>query len=321
MNRLQMFITQASSLAPRIDALFWTMIVLCGLVAIGVFAAIIFFCIRYRRGSRADRSGAHDQSLGLELTWTLAPFVLFIGAFVWSLLLFAQARTPPPDAQTFYIVAKQWMWKVQHPTGQREINTMHVPLGRPIRLTMTSQDVIHSFYVPAFRVKQDVLPGRYTQLWFTATKLGNFSLFCAEYCGMDHSKMGGMVVVSSPADYAAWLAGHATGTSLAQRGASIFRSAGCSGCHSANSSVHAPALEGLYGRPVHLSDGSTVIADERYLHDSILLPQTQVVTGFAAIMPSYSGQLSEEDVIALINYIKSLSSLIGERAEDTDAQR
>jgi cytochrome c oxidase subunit II len=310
-NRFHMFMPEASSIARPIDTLFWSMVILCAVVAIGVFVAIIFFCIRYRRGSQADRTGAHQQSLGVELTWTLVPFALFIGVFLWSLVLFAQARTPPANAQTLYVVAKQWMWKVQHPAGQREINTLHVPLGQPVRLTMTSQDVIHSFYIPAFRVKQDVLPGRYTQLWFTATKVGSFPLTCAEYCGLDHSRMGGMVVVNTPADYSAWLAGHQGGPGLAARGATVFRHAGCSGCHGPDASVHAPDLADLYGRTVHLSDGSSVTADERYLHDSILLPKTQIVAGYAPIMPSYSGQLSEEDVIALIHYIKSLSATGG----------
>lgn len=311
MNRFHMFMPEASSIARPVDTLFWSMVILCAVVAIGVFVAIIFFCIRYRRGSQADRTGAHQQSLGVELTWTLVPLALFIGVFLWSLVLFAQARTPPANAQTLYVVAKQWMWKVQHPTGQREINTLHVPLGQPVRLTMTSQDVIHSFYIPAFRVKQDVLPGRYTQLWFTATKVGSFPLTCAEYCGLDHSRMGGMVVVNTPADYSAWLAAHQGGPGLAARGATVFRHAGCSGCHGPDASVHAPDLADLYGRTVHLSDGSSVTADERYLHDSILLPKTQIVAGYAPIMPSYSGQLSEEDVIALIHYIKSLSATGG----------
>jgi cytochrome c oxidase subunit 2 len=305
MSGQHMLLPEASSLAPRIDVLFWSMIALCGLVAIGVFAAMVFYCVRYRRGSDADRTGAHDQSLGVELTWTLVPFALFIVVFIWSLVLFAKARTPPADAQTFYVVAKQWMWKVQHPAGQREINTLHVPLGEPIRLTMTSQDVIHSFYVPAFRVKQDVLPGRYTQLWFTATQLGTFPLFCTEYCGLEHSKMGGSVVVMGPAEYAHWLTAHNTGVSLAARGSDLFRARGCSGCHGPNASIHAPDLNGLFGRPVHLSDGSTVIADERYIRDSILLPDSQVVAGYEPLMPSFSGQLSEDDLLALIAYLKS----------------
>ena len=302
-----MFIPQASSLAPRIDALFWVMVVLCGLVAAGVFGTMIFFCVRYHRGHRADRSGWQSGSLGLELTWTLVPFALFVAVFVWSLFLFADARTPPANAQTLYVVAKQWMWKVQHPTGQRELNTLHVPLGEPVRLTMTSQDVIHSFFIPAFRVKQDVLPGRYTQLWFTATRLGTFPLTCAEYCGLDHSKMGGVVVVLSPAEFARWLTVHGAGLSLAAQGAGVFRRSGCGGCHDSHSTVHAPTLAGVYGRPVHLVDGSTVMADERYLRDSIVLPNKEVVAGYAPVMPSFAGQLSEEDLLALLAYMKSIA--------------
>ena len=299
---------EASSIAPRIDVLFWYSIGLCCVVAVGVFIAIVFYSIRYRHGSRADRSGRHLQSLGVELTWTLVPFGLFVAMFVWSLFLFAQLHTPPADAQTIYVVAKQWMWKVQHPGGQREINTLHVPLDRPVLLTMISQDVIHSFYVPAFRVKQDLLPGRYTQLWFTATQLGDFPLFCSQYCGLDHSRMIGTVVVMRPADYTRWLNGQAAPVSLAARGAAVFRSRGCSGCHGPNASVHAPDLDGLYGRAVHLADGSTVIADDRYIRDSILLPQSKLVAGFAPVMPSFAGQIGEDDLLALIAYLKSTSN-------------
>ncbi len=299
------FLPQASTLAPRIDALFWSMVVLCALVALGVFAAMVFYCVRYRHGTRADRRGAHHQALGIELTWTLLPFGLFILVFVWSLLLYAQARTPPADAQTVYVVAKQWMWTIQHAGGQREINALHVPAGVPIRLTMTSQDAIHSFYVPAFRVKQDVLPGRYTQLWFTATQVGTFPLLCAEYCGLDHSKMGGRVIVLRPEDFGRWLAGHDTGTSLAGQGRAVFESHGCSGCHGENATVHAPSLRGIYHTPVQLADGSSVIADDRYLRDAILLPQDRRVAGYAPIMPSFSGQISEEELLALLAYIRS----------------
>lgn len=299
---------QASSIAPQVDALFWFMLALCVIVVLGVLIAITVYSVKYRRGSSADRSGRLAQSTGIELTWTLIPLALFIGVFTWSLFVFARMRSPPEDSQTVYVIAKQWMWKAQHPGGQREINALHVPLGQPIRLTMTSEDVIHSFYVPAFRVKQDVLPGRYTQLWFTATQLGNFPLFCAEYCGLDHARMGGNIVVMAPADYSRWLEGHGGAQSLAARGATLFRNHGCSGCHGANASVHAPDLDGLYGHWVQLADGSTVIADDRYIRDAILLPKQRLVAGFAPIMPSFAGQLSEEDLLALIAYLKSTSS-------------
>jgi len=295
---------QASSIAPDIDALFNAMLVLSSVVVVGVFGTMIVFCVRYRRGSPADRTERKNQSLAVELTWTLVPLALFIGLFGWSIGLWQRLQTPPADAAVIYVVAKQWMWKAQHPNGQREINALHVPLGQPVRLVMTSEDVIHSFYVPAFRVKQDVLPGRYTQLWFTATRLGHFTLFCAEFCGTDHAAMQGDVEVLPPGLYAQWLERHASAT-LASRGASLFRQLGCSGCHGGQSTVHAPDLNGLYGRTVALSDGSHIVADDRYLHDSIMLPALQVVAGYAPIMPSYQGRIGEEDVLALVAYLKS----------------
>jgi cytochrome c oxidase subunit II len=311
-----LLLPQASSIAVQIDAFFWSMIGLCALVALGVIVAIVFYGVRYRRGSEADRSGRHREDFGVELTWTLVPFALFLAAFVWSLSIFAMARTPPADARTVYVVAKQWMWKVEHPGGQREINTLHVPIGEPVRLTMTSQDVIHSFYVPAFRVKQDVLPGRYTQLWFIATQLGRFPLLCTQYCGTDHSHMGGAVVVMRPAEYARWLEGSASNGTLAAQGAQSFRSHGCSGCHGPNAAVHAPDLTGLYGRTVHLADGRSVLADDRYLRDCILLPAEQPVAGYPPLMPSFSGQVSEEELLALIAYIKSIATPNATQASD-----
>lgn len=301
----QWFLPAASSLSGPLDMLWWAMVGICSIVAIGVFIVMWVFCIRYRKGNtNVDRTLSH-ATRPVEVTWIAVPLLLFLGMFVWSLFLFVRINTSPANAQTIYVVAKQWMWKVQHPGGQREINALHVPLGEPVRLTMTSQDVIHDFYVPAFRLKQDVLPGRYTQLWFTATRLGTFTLECAEYCGLDHSKMGGLVTVMRPADYARWLQGHAGPTTLIAQGGALFRAKGCSGCHGANASVHAPDLDGIYGRVVHLSDGSSVVADSRYIRDSILQPDKQVVVGYAPIMPSFSGQLSEEELIELVAYLKS----------------
>ncbi len=316
MSGLRLWLPQASSIAPRIDVFFWSMTALCGLVAVGVIVAIVFFGVRYRRGSGADRSDRHRDALAVELTWILVPFALFLVAFVWSLSIFALARTPPANARDVYVVARQWMWKVEHPGGQREINALHVPIDEPVRLTMTSQDVIHSFYVPAFRVKQDVLPGRYTQLWFTATKLGTFPLECTQYCGMDHARMGGTIVVMRRTDYAQWLAGHAGAGTLAATGAQLFRSHGCSGCHTPNAVVHAPDLTGLYGRTVHLADGRSVVADDRYLRDCILVPARQLVAGYPPIMPSFSGQLSEEELLAIIAYIKAIGAHAGPEAAD-----
>ncbi|GAA0245292.1 cytochrome c oxidase subunit II [Rhodanobacter caeni] len=295
---------QASSVAGSVDTLFDVMLALTGTVSVAVFVVMIVFCVKYRRRSHADRSNANQTRLGVEIAWTVLPFLMFMALFGWSISLWSRMRTPPADAAPIYVVAKQWMWKVQHPGGQREIDSLHVPLGQPIRLVMTSQDVIHSFYVPAFRQKQDVLPGRYTQLWFTATREGDYPLLCSQYCGTDHARMTGTVTVMKPADYARWLQAHA-GQGLAEQGAERFRRFGCSGCHDSQSGVHAPDLDGLYGSTVPLADGSQVRADDRYIHDSIMLPRKQVAAGYAPIMPSYSGRIGEDDVLALIAYIKS----------------
>lgn len=297
---------EASNFAVPIDRMFDAMVALCGAVAMGVFVVMIWFCVKYRRGSRADRTGRQSQNLVVELSWTIIPFVLFCGMFAWSINLWTMLRTPPENAMPIYVVAKQWMWKVQHTNGRREIDNLHVPLGEPVRLIMTSQDVIHSFYVPAFRIKQDVVPGRYTALWFTATRLGNYPLLCSEYCGTDHAAMIGTVEVMPPAAYRKWLSA-STAMPPAVQGRHLFVQFGCSGCHDPQSGIHAPDLHGLYGRRVALSDGSTVIANDRYLHDSIVLPALQVVQGYAPIMPVYQSRIGEEDILSLMAYIKSLS--------------
>jgi cytochrome c oxidase subunit 2 len=305
MNGFRLALPEASSIAGRVDALFYVLLGLSAAVVLAVWIAMVWFAVKYRHGRRVDRSGLPAQAVGIEMLWTLVPFLMFIGVFAWSIKLFADMETPPAGAATIYVVAKQWMWKIQHPGGQREIDELHVPLGKPVRLLMTSQDVIHSFYVPVFRVKQDVLPGRYTQLWFEPVATGTFPLFCAEYCGSGHARMGGRVVVMAAADYAQWLAGHAVAGGIVAEGERVFRSAGCSGCHGEHASVHAPSLDGLYGRSVALAGGGRVRADETYLRDSILLPRKQVAAGYAAVMPSYQGQLEPGDVLALVAWIES----------------
>ncbi|GAB3666382.1 cytochrome c oxidase subunit II [Ramlibacter alkalitolerans] len=294
----------ASSIAPRSDLLFTAMLLLCGAVAVGVCITLLWFCIRYRQGSAAVR-GTVERKLGIELAWTLLPLLLFIALFTWAAFDFVRLYRVPPDALPVYVIAKQWMWKLQHRNGRREINELHVPLGQPVRLVMTSQDAIHSFFVPAFRLKQDVVPGRYTGLWFQATELGEFPLLCAEFCGSEHSAMLGRIVVMPPADYARWLDAGNAQPGPAQQGFARFRQLGCSGCHAAGSTVHAPALEGLPGRLVHLQDGRTVVADDNYIRDSILLPHKDVVAGFAPVMPSFAGQVSEEDLQALLAWLHS----------------
>ena len=298
---------QASNFAVPIDHMFDAMLALCGTVSLGVFVVMFWFCVKYRRGSHADREGRATQKLGLEIAWTLIPFLLFVGMFAWSVDLWTMLRTPPADAIPIYVVAKQWMWKVQHTNGRREIDALHVPLGVPVRLIMTSEDVIHSFYVPDFRVKQDVVPGRYTALWFTATKLGDYPLLCSEYCGTDHAAMLGTVTVMPAKDYQQWLKA-STSLAPAQAGRRLFVQFGCSGCHDPGSGIRAPDLRGVYGAQVQLADGRRASVDDRYLHDAIMLPAGQRVAGYAPIMPAYQSRIDEEDVLALMAYIKSLKA-------------
>jgi len=294
----------ASSIAERYDLLFTAMLVLCTAIALTLAVLIVVFCIRWRRGSPADRRLSGRGMRGIEVTWTLTPFIVFMGLFTWAANDFIALVRVPADALPVSVEARQWMWKLQHRSGRREINELHMPLGQPVRLLMTSQDAIHSFFAPAFRLKQDVVPGRITTLWFTATQLGEFRLFCAEYCGSEHSQMMGRIVVMPQADFARWLAAGPATPSLTQYGFALFRRLGCSGCHAAGSTVHAPSLEGLYGRTVHLQDGRSVLADENYLRDAILLPRKDIVAGFEPVMPSYAGQVSEEDVQALIAWLR-----------------
>lgn len=297
---------QASTRAGEVDLLFTVFTALVVFFTVLVSVVLVYFAVKYTRGSKADRSNPLDGSLKLEITWTVIPLFLAIGAFAWAAYVYFQIAHPPTDAMDVTVVGRQWMWKIQHPTGQREINELHVPVGRPVRLTMTSQDVIHSFFIPAFRVKQDVVPGTYSQLWFEAAKPGTYHLFCAEYCGTEHSRMIGSIIVMEPQDYETWLQAGNTGESMVASGERLFRDKGCSGCHAGNSSVRAPLLNGVYGGPVPLDDGTVVSADDMYIRDSILLPKKQVAAGFKPIMPTYQGQLSEEELFQLITYIKSL---------------
>ncbi len=303
---------EASTLAPRIDALLFAVTGVTTAVALAVFVTMIVFAIRYRAGSKARRADDVPAAQArarrrVEVAWTLVPLLLFIAAFAWATQLYVARAAPPAEAVDVFVVAKQWMWTLQHPSGQREINELHVARGQPVRLVMTSQDVIHSFFVPAFRLKQDVLPGRYTEMWFTPTRTGRFHLFCAEYCGTDHARMGGDIVVMEPAAFERWLDAHGGTPDMAARGEALFRQYGCSGCHGANATIHAPDLAGLFGKPVPLADGTTVIADERYLRDSILLPRKEIAAGYEPIMPSFAGQIGEPDILDLIAYIRRLS--------------
>lgn len=298
----------ASAQAVQTDQIYYVLLALSGAVIVLVGALILIFSIRYRRGSKAKRGALPPiMSKEFEIGWTSATLFLALFIFWWVSSSQLSALVAPKNALEIHVVAKQWMWKTQHSNGAREINELHVPLDTPVRLVMTSEDVIHSFFVPAFRMKKDVLPGRYTETWFRATKLGVFHLFCAEYCGSEHSRMTGRIVVVQKDAYARWLAAQLEGDGLAKEGETVFRERGCSGCHSGTSKVHAPDLNGLYGRKVQLADGRTVTADEAYLRDSMLKPRQDVAAGFEPIMPSYAGILSDGEIISLTAYIRSLS--------------
>ncbi len=298
--------TGASSHALAVDLLYIFLVVVCGATTLLIFAVVAFFAMKYRRSHGREATPIHG-SLILEIGWSVIPLGLFIVMFVWGALIFFDVRTPPQDSAEVYVVAKQWMWKLQHMEGQSEINELHVPVGRDIKLIMTSQDVIHSFYVPAFRIKQDVIPGRYTTMWFRATRPGTYHLFCAQYCGTMHSGMIGDVVVMEPAQYQSWMSGGPVTGSLAQNGQALFQQLGCSTCHRFDVQGRGPNLTGVFGKPVQLEDGRTVVADENYVRESILSPAAKVVSGFKPIMPVFQGQVSEEQLTALVAYVKSLS--------------
>jgi cytochrome c oxidase subunit II len=299
-----------STYGGDIDLLFFGLVAISAAVTLLLFVLLFTFAIRYRVGSSADRSHRIKKSWVWEISWTTATLVGFLGLFVWGALLYFEVYGQPRDALPIYIVAKQWMWKAQHPGGQREINELHIPVDRSVRLVMASEDVIHSFFVPAFRVKHDVVPGRYQNLSFTAQKAGVYQLLCAEFCGTDHSRMTGRIIVMEPADYELWLSRQDVAGTLAAEGAELFRQLGCSGCHVGQGTVRSPPLEGLYGRPVPLQDGTIVVADERYIRDSILMPNAQVTAGYAPLMPSFAGRVTEDELIRLVAYIKSLANQV-----------
>jgi cytochrome c oxidase subunit 2 len=301
---LQLF-GAASSVATATDTLFVALLLLCGAMALLLAALVVWLCVRYRAGAAVDRSDPPSDAGALEATWIVVPLLVFLGIFAWAARDFLVEQRPPPDALPIHVVGKQWMWKLEHGSGRREINELHVPQGRPVELILASEDAIHSFYLPAFRLKQDAVPGRVTHLWFTATRLGEFRLFCSEFCGSEHAGMVGKVTVMSPAEYARWLDAGPVEPGTVQQGFALYRSSGCSGCHDAGSTVHAPMLQGLYGRRVQLQDGRSVTVDESYLRDSIVLPDRDVVAGFAPIMPSYAGQLDETQLQQLVAYLRA----------------
>ncbi len=303
----------ASSFSWKVDALYFYLSGVTLFFTLLISGTLIFFVIRYRRRTPYEIPRPVAGSHKLETVWTVIPFVIAMTMFVWGAAVYFDQYKRPENAMEVYVVGKQWMWKLQHATGQREINELHVPVGRKVRLIMTTEDVIHDFFVPAFRTKADVVPGRYTTLWFEATKAGRYHLLCAEYCGMNHSGMTGSVIVMEPRDFDNWLAGNTGTTTPAAAGQQLYQTLGCASCHGANGEGgRGPALAGLFGQEVSLASGGTVRADEGYLRESIINPQAKLVAGFGPIMPTFQGQVSEDQLMQLVAYIKSLHG-VGEQ--------
>lgn len=298
--------TAASTTSSQVDALYIFLIVVTGLVTLFICVVVLIFIFRYRH-SRHPVAEQIAGSAPLELTWTFVSLGVFMIFFLWGGSIYMSEATPPRDSLQIYVVAKQWMWKIQHENGEREINTLHVPVDRDVRLTMISQDVIHSFWVPEFRIKTDVLPGRYTTLWFRANRTGTYHLFCAEFCGTLHSGMIGKVVVLDSTKYQQWLSGGGEMGSFAATGQKMFQELGCANCHRFDTQGRGPNLVGVYGKPVLLASGTSVIADDAYIREHILNPGAQVVAGFKPIMPSFQGIVTEDQMLSLIAYIKSLA--------------
>ena len=297
----------SSTLASKVDAIFLFTVAVSALFILLIVGTLFTFLVKYRR-RRADGTGQEikGNTLVLELAWSLIPLALVLTSFFWGAAIFFESARPPADAWSFHVYGKQWMWKVEHPEGKREINEFHVPVNQAVKLTMTSEDVIHNFSVPAFRLKMDVLPGRYTTAWFKATKTGTYHIFCDQYCGVDHAKMVGWIHVMEPQDYRQWLVSGASAGGVVATGAELFVTKACNTCHRPDSSARAPILEGVFGKPVVLSDGRTVVADESYIRESILTPSAKIVQGYQPIMPTFKDQVSEEEIVQLIRYIKEL---------------
>ena len=303
---------QASTIAQGVDYLYYFLTAIDLFFTAVIFLIIFYFALRYRRRSEHEQPQQIEGSLPLEIAWTLIPLGLVVVVFLWGTSLFIRNSRPPAASTEIFVVGKQWMWKIQHPEGVEEINELHVPVNRPIKLTMTSEDVIHDFAVPAFRVKKDVVPGMYTTEWFQATKTGRFHMFCDQYCGTNHSLMKGEVIVMEPTEYEQWLSGGIRGETMAQAGAKLYDQLACITCHGTGKG---PPLVGVYGKPVKLSDGSTVIADDAYLRESVLYPSAKIVQGYGPIMPTFKGQVTEEQLLQLIAYIKSLSPQEGKASK------
>lgn len=307
-NWVPLFPDKASTFAWQVDYLYFYLIVVSIAFTIPIAVAIFVFAIKYREREKFATPEEMHGSMVLETVWSIIPFVVSMTIFLGGAIVFFEQYTPPEDAMNIYIVGKQWMWKAQHGTGQREINELHVPVGRKVKLTMTTEDVLHDFAIPAFRTKADVVPGRYTYLWFEPTVAGKYHLFCAEYCGLNHSGMGGWIYVMEQSDFDNWLSGNVSGQTPVEAGKDLFTNKlGCASCHAGGPGQRGAKLENVFNTDVHLVGGAVVKADENYIRNSILNPASQIVEGFQPIMPTFKGQVTEEQLNSLVAYIKSLS--------------
>jgi cytochrome c oxidase subunit II len=307
-----LFPEQASTFAWQVDALYFYLILISIFFTVAIVAAIFYFGIRYREKEKYATGAEIHGSIALETLWSIIPFIISMTIFLGGAVIFYNQTRMPEDAMEIFIVGKQWMWKAQHSTGQREINELHIPVNRNIKLTMTTEDVLHDFYIPAFRTKADVVPGRYSHIWFNATKPGKYHIYCAEYCGLNHSGMGGYVYVMEQRDYDNWLAGNVSGQTPVEAGKDLFENKlGCASCHAGGPTQRGAKLEGIYGKDVKLVGGATVKADDDYIRNSILNPSAQIVEGYQPIMPTFKGQVTEEQLVQLVAYIKSLSGVTG----------
>jgi cytochrome c oxidase subunit 2 len=307
----EFILRSASSVAPQIDFAMLGLVLICGFVLALVFLLIVVFGIRYRKNSPHSRKLHKEGSLSLEWGWTFGTLIVFLGLFAWGAVIYFKMHIAPSGVIEIAVVGKQWMWKFQHQNGRRELNELHVPIGHPISLKMISQDVVHSVFIPDFRLKQDVLPGRYTRTWFEASKVGEFHLFCTQYCGTMHAQMTGRIFVLSESDYEQWLEGDGAldkeqqPKTMVSRGEKLFNTLGCISCHSETTNI-GPPLQGVYGSKVRLTTGQLVVADDDYIRESILYPNAKMVEGYLPIMPTYKAKVSEEELLELVAYIKSL---------------
>jgi cytochrome c oxidase subunit II len=308
-SQLPLYPEQASNFAPNVDALMLSIIAVCLFFAVAISIAILYFVFRFRRKSTGEIGVAIHGDMRLEAAWIVVPLVLALAMFAGGAVVYVDFRRAPADTLDIYVIGKQWMWKLQQPNGQKEINELHVPVGQNVRLIMASEDVIHDFSVPAFRVKMDVVPGHYNTLWFRPTKTGKYHFYCSQYCGTNHAIMGGWVTVMEPDEYTAWLSGSSgAADNPVLAGQKLFAERACITCHLSDGKGRAPSLNGVYGGQVRLADGSAVTADDAYIRESILVPSAKIVAGYQPLMPAFQGQLTEEQTLDLIAYVKSLQA-------------